>query len=283
MSVSKAIEKGRKEVPILGEVVSWNLYGIEFPEEPFGERYQELELPTFCYYNRRVRSALTKTLKVMEKHNLIRRVGETETEVTFLIVEEHKQLETRDIDFHKKNAVTYDKITKSLEFRHKGPKEEEFREMFEKYRHLITGREISRIFVRLATTYGIPLQSGGGTYFIPKSSLFVLDKMDQLLEGTGGTILRLGISDLSQYRDTMTQVVRRELLGEVKKFEKEVKKLEVKYADEGIKESVLDRKISRVRKFAEKPGLFQGLGIDAKEIQDETLKCMKKLKNIRMK
>lgn len=225
---------------------------------------------------------MTKAMKAMEKQNLIRKVTDDDEEVVYAIVVETRDKEQKDINFSKKNFVIYDKFTKKIRFRTKDSvNEESLTTLFEKYRSLITGREISKIFVRLSLDVGIPLSEGGGVYFIPKLCLTRIDSMERLLEGTTGTILRLGICDHDSYKEEMSGAIRNDLFGSVSRLDQEVSRLETKYGEGGISDKLVDRRVSQIRRVTAKSDLYQGIGFDASEIQEGAEKCLTRLRSIK--
>lgn len=279
-NLSKAIADTRKG-KIIGELVSWGLYNIEIPLDKFKEDYEKLELPKECFHHKRTRTALTKAMKLMEGQGLIRKVSETETKIVYLLVAEHKDAEGEDITFEKKNTVIYDKTTKSIRFKKTNTeKESALKALFEKYQHLITGREISKTFVKLARYYGIPMSEGGGIYFIPVDCLPVVDKMVGLLKNTSGSILRLGISDQKEYREDVRKLVQKELFGELSNLNREARSLKKKKEEsEGdLRGGLLTRRIKRAKAFSTRIDYFGDLGADEEgTLKVKAKKCLRRL------
>jgi hypothetical protein len=269
---------------ILGELISWNLYNVEIPQDKFKEIYQNLELPKECYHSKRTRTALTKALRVMEGDGLIRKASESDARVVYVLVEERRSQDGEDITFNKKNTVIYDKASKSIRFKQvNAEKEAMLKELFERYQNLITGREISKTFVKLARHYGISVSEGGGIYFIPVSCLPVVDKMLQLIKDTRGTILRLGVSDREQDKEDVRKIVQKELLGELKGFNKEARQLKAKKleGDGTLRGGLASRRINKLKMFTKRVGYFDKLEVDPEtEISTQAKKCLKRIKKL---
>lgn len=279
MNISKSLEHTRQG-PILGEIVSWNLYKIETPQEDFYTKYESLELPEHCWFQKRDRSALTKSLKVMEKDNLILKVFEDDHKIKYKILMEEADVENEDINLRRKDYVTYDKNTKKISLKTENQvRTEELNQLFEKYQNLITGYEISKIFVRLCTDIGVTV-GGGGNYFIPKNYLERVDKMERLIEGTKGSVLRLGIADSKAYKESVKKVVMEDLLGSVRKIKRDIKDLRSKSTEEPVRDFIIERRLTKIDRFSSKIGNFKSLGIDEQTIFGETKKCTRALRKL---
>lgn len=278
-SINKVLSQSRTKLPILGETISWALHGFERSSEAFKTRYEELELPNYCYVERRTRSALTKALNEMEKDNLIRKISDDEDSISFMIVTEDIKKADKDIDFIKRNVITYDKFSQTIKFKNVDEfKKAHLKELFEKYQSVITGREVSQIFVRLVKYAGaITLNQGGGFYFIPKKNLSIVDKMENLLLGSNCGILRLGITDQQTYKSQMVELARKELVGEVRKIKDEIVDI-TNNGEEELRNHIVDTRMEKISRFKERVGALTDLGFDKGGIQKEIDRCKTLLK-----
>lgn len=275
-----------KKLPMLGEVVSWfSLGGFSENEEEFKQKYENLNLPAYCYVKRQERSALTKALRRLEKDNILLKVSDTDKKITYRVFVESRQVNQElneiDLDLVKSDRIIFDKDKKTIDIISKNEEVafriEKLNQLFQMYRSTVTGVELSAIIIRLLHYAGaVTLTTRGGTYFIPSSRLEVLDKIEELIKGSSKKLLRIGVIDSARYRVQVKEIASKEILGETREIKKEIKRLEAK-SDK--KDFVIENRLRKVRRLAGRVKALEESGIlvdGAKSISS----CRRKLKRM---
>lgn len=296
-TVTQHMEDLRKNLPILGEIVTWHLGSIEYPEELFQQRWVGSGLPEDILVSRRDKTAFTKALRSLENQNLIRKVNEDDQEAVYLVVEEERRKAERDIVFHKRKTIRYVKENQTIEFGEEVNEDDRSNliSLFERNRVLLTSADISKMLVTLVLRNGHRIDPGGdgrakgGHYFVPKNRLDIIDKIESLFVtsesdwvGKPIKLMRIGALDNKEYRNQLRDAARKELLGEVKRADEDIRELSKKYESEGLTDNLLMKRNNRLDKIVDRArNLSVDLNLDFDEIKRETDKCRRDLSSIR--
>lgn len=231
-----------------GSIITWAVRGAFVSREVLSEALERNGIPTHIAKTE-PRTFLRRAIKECTSERLVRKLGESSTEVCFALVDEHGNLAERKWDGQQDVAITLNKISGDVAFTKDSPLSERILAAINNNQEGLISQEIARVIrdVLLLHADAMRIRGQGGAYFVPEYKRDILAKVDDVLDeirppGSQVRMFRFDVIKNSRSAEDTTVLLRTMLEEEV--------------------EQVISYCKNIVREDASRPSTFQKRGKD---------------------
>ena len=246
----------------LGSIVTWNMTGFVARQE-IVDAFTDAGLEDVPIHVSRKKTFVLRAIKDCAKDNLIRLVGEDESKITFVVVDEHTDINNESWRANVEATVTYDKKKDELRGGHDNPFIADIAEALRRNEGGVVAQDVANAtkLLLMRKANAIALREMGGVYFVPSTHTRVIDAVEHALSmckpSRGSFKLnRLDVVANVRAAADVASIVADSLEKQVEQLTKAAFELA---RDDGVRVKGLDTKRRKIGELLVKAGEYQQL------------------------
>lgn len=265
---------------LCGSIITWAVRGAFVSREVFAEALEQRGL-AIKISKTEPRTFLRRAIKECTSERLVRKLGESSTEVCFALVDEHGNLEERKWDGQQDVAITLNKADGSVTFTKESVLSERIMSAISNNQEGLISQDIARVIRDVLNLHAdaTRIRGQGGAYFVPEYKRGVLAKVDEVLDeirppGSQVRMFRFDVIKNTRSAEDTTALLKTMLEEEVAKLVSYCKDI---VHEDSSRPSTFERRAKDVAAMIGKANRFERLlGTD---LQD-TLKRLENAKKL---
>jgi len=268
------------QVPILGKICWWSLKDVKIDRISLENLFDSYNLDKkFLPPIVSGRKAFMRTLKEIQKSNLVRKIKEDEKYIIFGIIKEEVDPENIKLEFETQDIIFFDKENKEVFLKLNKLNLDDIKDLLNYFQIIYIAEDIRKVITRfLNYLNAVLLRKTGGIYFVPKNYAVELEKISGVINNIGNSeFYELDIVDSEATKKQAIKLIKSELEENLKK---EAENLETLLDNPEVKTSSLSRAIERYKNAKEKLEMYKNLlQFAADDIEQELNETEKRIKD----
>ncbi len=268
------------QVPILGKICWWNLKDVKIDRISLENLFDSYNLDKkFLPPIVSGRKAFMRTLKEIQKSNLVRKIKEDEKYIIFGIIKEEVDPENIKLEFETQDIIFFDKENKEVFLKLNKLNLDDIKDLLNYFQIIYIAEDIRKVITRfLNYLNAVLLRKTGGIYFVPKNYAVELEKISGVINNIGNSeFYELDIVDSEATKKQAIKLIKSELEENLKK---EAENLETLLDNPEVKTSSLSKAIERYKNAKEKLEMYKNLlQFAADDIEQELNETEKRIKD----
>lgn len=268
------------QVPILGKICWWSLKDVKIDRNSLENLFNSYNLDKkFLPPIVSGKKAFIRTLKEIQKSNLVRKIKEDEKYIIFGIVKEEVDPENIKLEFETQDIIFFDKENKEVFLKLNKLNLNDIKDLFDYFKIVYIAEDIRKVITRfLDHINAVLLRKTGGIYFVPKDYALELEKISGVINNIGNSeFYELDIVDSEATKRQAIKLIKSELERNLKK---EAENLETLLDNPEIRPSSISRAIERYKNAKEKLEMYKSLlQFAISDIEQELNEIEKRIKD----
>jgi len=204
------------------------------------------------------------TAVVEQRTMFYRRLRDDATSIAFNIVEEVRQPRADgsvDASYVERQQIVYDRKSKALEFSTDFLRDR-IRLAFAKYGETYRANEVRICIMNvLDACQAIIVRESGGVYFVPRTSLDVLARLQTFCGQVhaNAKLTKLSILDVAGERKDMQVFAHAAIKGELDKLAADIEAIQAREGETSVRDSTLERRLADYKRLREKARCYKDL------------------------
>lgn len=187
---------------------------------------------------------------------MVREIADTPDQIVVAVVREHPDVAALDLRYEVLARAAFSKRADAISLLEPHPVLDGLGALFEHY-SAITTEDVRGMVLTFVRKSGLSIRHAGGVYFIPPALSLTLKALTEVLTGIGGnTTWALPVANLGSAAETLGELARETLDGEIAAVEQELASFDA--SEVATRDSTLQRRLKKFDELRGRTNLMAG-------------------------